>query len=462
MFAAITKVLMSNLTVLFLKLISGFIFPKVMTIEDYATYQTFALYLTYITFASLGFPTGMVVNYAGTKYKSIEPARYKSEIYVLLVILLVSTGIVATTALFICTEMAIYITLCVIPYCVVMGFQSLYQAWGEFKKFAYVNIILNAVPLVGTALMYFVFHTISARQYIYLFLLTYFVYFIRIAFEFCRKTAKIKAKKLISRENYSTLKTGFAIFAGNYINVLFHSVDKQFVHSLYTTEIFAVYSFALSLQSLVMVFVTSIAQPMFNFLASGRIQVDQYKMMKQVLLSFGAFSGITLFACRIVVNLFIPKYEVSLEIIEIYFLAFPAIAVINCMYVNLYKITKQSKQYIVSLTITLILAIVMNMALTFLWHDARAITIATVLVYYIWLLKDAKKFQNTQIEIRDVLLLGGYAVAYCLCNMLSNPFVAAAIYLAVIVMLCTAVYRETVKKITCLVGEKILAYKNRT
>ena len=70
----------------------------------------------------------------------------------------------------------------------------------------------------------------------------------------------------------------------------------------------------------------------------------------------GSASGVAYFACSFVVEHWIKNYIASLSVIQIYFLVFPAMAVINCLYTNLYKIRRMKNRYILDLFIMLGLA----------------------------------------------------------------------------------------------------------
>ncbi|MBQ4600484.1 MAG: hypothetical protein IJB17_02500 [Oscillospiraceae bacterium] len=455
MIKILIKVLSSNLVVLAMKLISGFVFPALMTTQSYADYQTFSLYLSYITILHLGFPTGMFVNYGGQPYDSLEKSRYKSEVAVLVGILCFFTVLFAGAWLFIRNEMLLYITLCIIPYCVVSAYQSLYQAWGEFGRFTRTHIFTAAVPLLGSTVLYFIFRRLEAAYYIYLFIGIHVLYTVAILLDACKRTRGVKSAPVFDEKNMQTLKLGFSICIGNYINVLFHSVGKQFVKSLFDTETFAVFSFGLSLQTLMTVFITSVAQPMYNFLASGKVKEEQHGLFKQGLLLFGACSGLAFHACRFVVAWLVPKYNASMEVTAIYFMAFPAMAVINCMYINLYKLTRQSKAYVRRLVTVLLLSVALNAVGVVLHKHMISVTVATVAVYYIWLFMDAKRFPSLKIGLRDGVFLIAYFGAYLLSMQIGNAILAALAYLVMLALMGWLIYRDTVKAAGATVLKKL-------
>lgn len=449
------KVLSSNLLVTGLKLISGFVFPALMKTEDYADYQTFNLYLSYVTILHLGFPSGMFIKYGGKKYSDIEKSRYKSEVIVLVGILGGFTLLFGSALIFVSNRMLLYITVCIIPYCVVSAYQALYQAWGEFSRFARTHINTAIIPILGVVVLYFIFGEMKAAHYIDLFIIVYILYTAVILIKVQRDTKGAKQVPLVDKENWHTLKTGFSICVGNYISILFGAVGKQIVKVMFDVVTFATFSFGLSLQNIMTVFITSVAQPMYNFLAKGNISQMNYNRMKEILFVFGSCSGFALHACRLVVAWLVPQYNGSIEITSIYFMAFPAMAVINCMYINLYKYTRQAKQYVFTLVKVLIMAIVLNLSAVFIYRSPISVTIATVMVYYIWLVMDGWRFQGLQITIRDGAFLSLYAMAYLVTLRISSPILAAAVYGVLLCVLSFAIYMDAMREIAVFISKKL-------
>lgn len=435
-------------------MMSGFVFPRFMTTQAYADYQTFSLYLSYITIFSLGFPTGMFVNYGGQPFVRIDKGRYKSEVCVLLSILICFAVLFGTVWLFTRSRMLLYISLCIIPYCLVCSYQSLCQAWGEFNKFSYIHVTTMAVPLLGSVLLYLVYHKLESEYYIFLFLGIYLFYMLVILCGTARATRGAVRAPYFDDANIQTWKTGFLICIGNYINVLFHSVDKQFVKLIFDTTTFAEYSFGLSLQAIPMVFITSIAQPMYHFLSSGQVAEKRYNIVMRFLLMLGACSCMIYHFCRIVVPQLVPGYTGSLGVVAVYFIAFPALMVINCLNINLYKLTRQTKQYICTLIGILLLAIVLNGLFVLCRKNTVSIAAATVTIYYFWMFLDMRRFRLLQFGARDMVFLAYFLTAYLISLQIENAILAVLGYALSLLLICVWLYRNEICKILQMVKQK--------
>lgn len=443
----IIRVLFANFLVAAISFIGSFVFPRILSIESYAQYHQFTLYVSYIAALHLGFPSGMVINYAGKNVEDIEKRQLRAEISIVFWIL--SFFAIAATAIAAIThnKMMMYIAIIILPYCAVGCYRSLLQAWNQFKRYSTISMLVSvAVPILAF-LIFVVTGDLSGDQYICSYIFVYICAFIYTAIAIWRLIKGYKRNKLVTRKNWETEKTGAAMLAGNYINTLFVSADKQFVNIFFSTTEFAYYSFGMSMQSLMTVFITSIAQPLFPAMAQGKWKDDEYNKIKELLFVFGSFSGCAYFAGSIIVKLFIQKYTASLEVIAIYFMIFPAMAVVNCIYVNLYKIKRKMNMYIKTLIGLLVLAILLNLLMVRVYGKYTGVAIATTIVYYVWLFVGIIQFPFMKLHIRDFVYLIVYSGVFLMCiRFINNDIIGVFVYGILITGLALLCYGSNLKQ----------------
>lgn len=440
----ITRVLAANFWVAMIGFLGSFIFPKILTIEAYALYHTFTLYVGYIAICHLGFPSGMVINYAGQDYQNISASRYKSEMRLLLSILLMFT--VAFLVIFLITgnKMILYIALAVVPTGLTGSCKALYQAWNRFKTFSRVStFIATSIPLLAL-LYYIITKNLPGEIYIYIYLVIYWIVTIVMLYGLYKKVHGVKSEKIFSKENWSTEKTGIVIVIGNYINTLFVSADKQFVSWFFGKNEFAYYSFGMSMQALMTVFITSISQPLFPAMAQEKFKDEEYNSVKHALFVFGSISGCAYFAASIIVKLFIQKYIPSLEVVGIYFAVFPAMAVINCLYINLYKIKNMMKLYVKTLAGILFLAITLNTFFALIIGNFTGIAIATTITYYLWLIIGSRQFSFMKMTIMDYTYLSLYLIGFFSITRIPNDWIGMAVYFIFSVIIAVLFFRKDI------------------
>ena len=452
----ILKVLLSNFIVTAVGLINSFVFPAIMSVESYSAYHEFTLYVSYINVCHLGIATGMFVYYGGKDYKSIDRARYKGEISLILCVLAFFSVMGIALAWWMQSPLIFKVALAIYPVCMIASFKAMYQAWNRFTAYSVINVVTTVALTAGVLIYYLLWGEVSGSVIIAWYLIIQYSVFIYFMLEYLVFTRKVKREPMFSKQNLDTTKTGFLIMMGNYIMLLFHALDKQFVNTLYTAYDFAMYSFASSTTNIMNVFITAMSTPFYPRLAKQDMDKKQLNMLKEMLFIFGAYSGCAYFAVSFIVEHFIPKYQDSLFVVYLFFATFPATAVINVLYVNLYKVTRQVKKYIGTLVGILVVSFVLNTVAVLLKGGFVGISAATLCTYYIWLLYSQRDFQDIVISKRDCIYLVFFAVVYLACIKVSNVIVGFVIYGIVITIIDFVFYKDSLGEAISMVCAKFL------
>ena len=441
----ILKVLSANGIVAIVGLISSLLLPRILSLDGYAQYQEFLLYLSYIAVLHLGFPTGVSIKYAGKKMSDVSKAQYKAE-FIIQLLIPSAFAVMGVLFYFFTREMmALYIAIMVPLYCFLNGFAYLVQAWGNFNLYAMLHVTLSAGSLALPIVYYLFTKRLSGTICILSYLVVYavvMVFGLQYNFYFTRHC---KASKFFSEENLRTEKIGFTFLLGNYINSLLHSIDKQFVQWFCTMQEFAYYSFALTMQSTMTVFITAISQPLFPYLASGKIKnKEQFAQIKRMLLMLGSVAGLAYFGCVFVVMFWIPNYLESLNIIRVYFAVFPAMAVINGLYLNLYKIKRMTQRYVLDLTVMLLVASVANYIAIKFKFGYCGVALATTVVNYLWFFYGQVIFAELSITRKEMIFLIAFVLEFVFVPKIQSPVLGAIVYLILDAGLCWLCFRQEI------------------
>lgn len=430
MFKNILRVLSANGVVAVIGLISSLYLPKILTIDDYATYQTFILYMSYIAILHLGFPTGMNIKYAGKNLENVDKSQYKAEIRIILVILSFFSCLGLIIYIATKQEMLLYISIMVFLYCFLGSFSLLMQAFGKFKVYAVLHILMSAIPLIIPIAYYYLFHSASAKLCILAYIIVYAVTTIGCLGYHHGFVGGVNCARLITGENWNTEKLGISFLLGNYINSLFHSIDKQFVKWFCITSEFSYYSFGLTMQSTMTIFITAVSQPLFPYMAAGKLKgPKQFSTVKRFLLMLGSVSGLAYFACALVVTHWIPDYSYSLPVIRVYFAVFPAMAVINCLYFNLYKIKKMTRRYIIDLLVLLVAAAIANYIAVQMGYGYVGVAFATTVLNYIWLVYGSFIFKELKLDVKEIVFIILFLAEFLLVPRIDSILLGAVTYL---------------------------------
>lgn len=446
----IIRVLFSNVGITVIGLVNSLLFPKIMEVNEYAYYQTYILYLSYIGIMHLGLPTGMFIKYGGKTFSEIDKRKYKGEMRLLLMILSAFSIVTVFVGIIFKKPIIVLVGVSIIPYDYVKSYLTLLQAWGDFKKYSRLNVLAPATICIVAASMYFIIGNLTGNVYSIIYLAVYVVLFFIVLADLLLLPKKPTIEKnIITKDNIDTIKIGLTICLGNYVGVLFHSVDKQFIKIFFEDTQFAMYSFAMSMQTIMTVLITSLSQPMYFKLAASGMSERDYRMTKELLLVFGTLSSCAYYACSIMVKGFIPKYTDSISVIANFFAIFPAMAVINCLYINLYKSRKMTQKYVKGLVIILGIAILLDGTAMLLRLDYLYLALSTVIAYYIWLVMGSFDFPELRITIKDIIYLFVYFITYFIIVKF-NPFgdfvgFFAGLIMCVVLGLCF--YRDSILRI---------------
>lgn len=403
----------SNGIVAVVGLISSLFIPNILSIEDYAEYQTFLLYLGYVSLFHLGFPNGLSIKYAGKKIESIDKGQFKSEMLFLMFILSVFSSIVFLASFITKSQIIGYIAIMLFSYCFLNAVEQILQAFEKFVLYTICHILMSALPLLMPLLIYLIFKKINAQVCILSYVIIYTVLTFVLITCFFYVSGKWKSGSLLNKNNIETEKMGLYFHIGSYIGMLFHNIDKQFVQWFCMLQEYSFYSFSITMQSTMTIFLTAISQPLFPYLAlENSSNTKKLIQIKRYLIMIGSLSGMAYFACSFIVEHWIQKYLGSLDIIRIYFAVFPAMAVVNCLYSNLYKIYRRKKRYILDLIIMLLLAAAMDSVAIWSGYSYIGVALATTILYYIWLIYGTFVFRDLKLNLRELIYLVAFFVIF--------------------------------------------------
>lgn len=447
MFKNVFKVLSSNGIVALAGLLSSLFLPNLLSIDEYAAYQTFILYVSYVALFHLGFPNGLSIKYAGKAYYSIEKSQLKAEMMLLLIIISIFSLALILVYAGSKNILILYVAIMTFCVCYLGAVTQLLQAWEMFGLYALCHVTISVLPLALPLAVFFLFGSINSQICIGSYLFIYGIVTIFFLFRQISLGRKIQCARLLSKENLDTEITGALFHIGSYINVLLHNVDKQLIKWFCSVQEFSYYSFAITMQSTMTIFLTAISQPLFPYIASGKLgSKNKIIFAKRSLLMLGSLSGVAFYACSVIVELWIPKYVNSLEIIRVYFALFPAMAVINCLYFNFYKVKKLKYRYTIDLTIMLCLTIILDLCAVGTQNGHIGVAVATVIVYYIWLLYGMHVFPELKFDSHEYEFVAIYIILFFSTQYIKNNFIGMMAFLVADFSCCWLLFKKEVKE----------------
>lgn len=382
----IARVFITNLLLLVSNFLLSMLYTRVFAYSDYAFYQTFQLYLQFVGVLHLGYSSGLYLKYGGKEERILLENDFHKEISFLLILLIVESSIILFVAMSAKNIIFFLIGVMVLPINIIATFSSVLQAVNQFKIYTRINNIIVVLNFIIIVLFYLVKPDMFTSLIV---IITNIILNWAVSIYFLYRYY-ISSKTVFSlhscRSNFLLIRTGVLLMIGNFSYQLFSSIDKFFVKEFYNDKTFAIYSYALAMQSFVNILINSIAAPLYPYLSKKADEVDIINKLKRMILIFCFLSGSVFFVCSLLIKLVIPNYFESLAYMRLLFLAFPPLLLINSIIIPIFKAKNKIGNYINSLFIVIIISVLLNSVVIYFFNDSMNIVIATNITLYIWLI----------------------------------------------------------------------------
>lgn len=437
----IMLVFIANLLNLVISLVNGFILPKYLSVESYADIKTYQLYAGYIGVAVLGYSDGLYLLYGGKNFLEIS----RKELTVCRSNLILFQGIVtalAITSAGILHDKVLLITaISIIPVNVVATYKNIFQATGEFKVYSRILNYTSILNFIGSMILLLVIGTDNSLLYIGWMVLVTFIVWILMENKI-RNQYGFRLGFSVSIQNLvENIKSGFVLMLGNFSSILMTSIDRWFVKALMSIQDFAYYSFVVSVENLINIFITPIVTTMYNYICVTK-DFEKIRRIKNVCLLAALFLVSSAFPARFILEVYLTKYLASKNVLFILFSTEILYMVIKGIYVNVYKARKQQNLYFLQLVVIIVVGVVFNAAGYFLFKTNEAIAGATLLSVICWYVICSFSVKELIPTWKELLILAIALPTYIICGVFLSAVGGCIIYLTVICILAFSLMRE--------------------
>lgn len=437
----IVLIFIANFINLMISLVNGFVLPKYLSVDTYAGIKTYQLYATYITVLAFGYGDGLYLEYGGRKIDSIpgkEMNICRSNLIVfqsLTTLLFMILGFVTKDYIMMIASLAI------IPTNVVATFKNILQATGEFKTYSGIMNYTSVLTFIGTMTLLIVFR--SENSYYYVSVMAAVSYIVWMLFEYKMiKTYHYKVSFILSIKNlWDNIKSGIVLMLGNFSSIIMTSIDRWFVKFLFTQAEFAYYSFVVSTQNLIVVFINPIVTTMYNYICVTT-DYKAIKKIKRMCMVFALFLVSSAYAIKFILEVYLTKYLVSMYVLFILFSTEVLFMIIKGIYVNVYKADKRQKTYFIQLILTILIGCILNLIFYFVFHTFEAIAFATLISTIFWYGICSITLKKVAPDWKELLILVVGITSFILAGFFLSSILGFCVYIAVIVTLCMLFIRK--------------------
>lgn len=412
----------------------GLLIPRYLSIEGYADYRTFTLFVGYIGLFHLGYADGIFIDYAGKTLQEQNKEIIRGDFIQFLAIEAALTlGLTMLSAL-LHSNLLMLLSMAVVPYNINTYFQRLFQSVGRLDVYSNSIFYYSCISTAGTLLLIFILNYPYVDLFCMVLICSNAAASVYQYYRFHCIVGDIShASFSINRIRY-LVKTGFAVLLGNIAVNLFYGIDRWVVRLFFSTEEFAYYSFAVSMLNILTTLLQSVSISLFSYLATDE-RLEKVEPARRVILSVGILSGLCYFPLRHIVSVFLPEYLTSLSIIGISIAMIPYMLYINAITINVYKIKKKQTLYLKTMIVMLIIVIVSALiASTF--RDCRAIALSSVICYMGWYIYSRHiADEYDYVTALEFVILACITLCYLICTEITTT-VGLALYSLASLLAC--------------------------
>lgn len=386
-------VVTSNILTIVVNLFNGFVIPKQLEVTEYAYYRVYMLYIAYAGLMHLGFVNGIYLKYGKYNQDDLPKEKFRSlgmVMFVLqsIVVLILGVALFATRNGMDRNVAIAYAFLIInIPLVNIKWFySSINQFTKMFVRDSYVTYAQNLMMLA----MVIIITVTKWYNFIVILTFTTIINFVCMLAVMIQNHSIVIGKQQdhIWNEAKSLIQSGFFLMLSEFVAIIILGIDSIFVQNLFSTEEFAMYSFAVSIISVIYSMISVVSNLVYPYLvrADETKYAVYYTLMSDVLTFFSLMSLLSFFIAKFIVVTWVGQYTRSLEITAILFGTIVFRTIIMLVGGNYFKALKLVKLYSYNNVFAIVLSIILNMIAYFSFGDYRYIAYASLASFIIWYL----------------------------------------------------------------------------
>lgn len=458
----IARVSFSNILSLFVSLITSFLLPIFISVEDYGYWQLFILYTSYVGFFAFGFNDGIHLNYATCLYNKETASRFGTFKNLLLVLSVLETVVlIVFLIVFIRPSYGNYYSLLfsilnIIPVLINGLFTYLNQSTLRFKQYALGNIIDKVIFVLIMLIMII----LRCKSYLfYIFAYTVSKYCVIIYHYFSSKLIFTEKKKSISSlkiEIFNNFTSGFRLMVANLLGSSIIVGSRIIIEKRFGIVEFGAYSFAnhtLVIASQFIAAVASVFYPIMKRCESSNLE-KVYKSFDKASAFLSSILLISYYLVVLLINLLYKQYVVILDYLFWVYPLFIFQCKSNLLINNIYKIQKKPTHLIFINIFGVSLHLIFVWIAYSLFGTVYAISCSVLLSYCVWyylvqlLVYNEQKWHFHISMFVDFIIVFIFIICHLLvsnlfnCQSYEKIFIELIVYAMCMLVLCLFFYKS--------------------
>ncbi len=446
----------SNVLSLASGIVTGLLIPKFLGVIEYGGLMLFTFYVPYSSVLQFGYNDGIYIRYGKYDYNDLPKKKFVMYFRFLLISQLIVSLVVFVLLKMLVKDsgrMVIFSFICMNIAITNLG--SFFNLVNEVTR----RFRMYSLSLVMTKLLYVVFSyffiIIGIKNHIFFIALITAVNLSVLAINLLASKEIVLGKGERIKDNMGDIKKNLLIgmpqLIGNFTVMLIIGTSRLFVDKFFTLNDFAMYSFAVSLISIIYLFIGAISTVTYPYLARAKKEklAELYKKMKFLLLLFISISLTSFFLLKVFVITLLPAYTNAVDISLFLFATILFRSQIDVVSRNFFKVMMLQKDYTINVIIVFIVGVVIALLSYIVLRTTIGMAISTVLSFFIWMISadlyfvKKLKMNLTKLHVTEVLI----TVIFLSTALQFRWHTGIFLYLTSVIVILLLLYRNDFKQL---------------
>lgn len=371
---------------LILSFFISFILPKILSVEQFSYWQLFMFYISYVGFFHFGINDGVYLKYGGLKIKELNKEYVSGQFKILLFIQLIFFFIFFV---YILQCQLIFDRKCVLFftgfYMIIFNLSNylgyIFQSVNKTRWYSYSMIIDKVFFIIC------VVGLVVAKFDNYIIYLTLYLFGKILCLAYCM----IKAKKIVFVkirryddvffELKNTISVGIKLTVSAISSMLILGIGRFFIDENWGIEVFGKISFALSLTTFALSFISQVSMVFFPALRTTdkKSQIRIYELMRIFCFFVMPLIYIVMIPMKVILTYWIPSYNDSFQYLSILLPICIFDAKMNMVFNTFFKVLRFEKILLCINVLTLTLSTILCFIATYVLKSYIMVMISMVI-----------------------------------------------------------------------------------
>lgn len=443
--SGLLSILTVNTIGLFLGLINNIVLPKFLSIDSYSHIKTFHLYYNFLGIFHLGTIDAISIKYGGVKYDNLNKKELACESSAIRCFLFVEQIVMMAVAFIIESKSVLLVCMTILFTNMISFYKILFQATGEFKKYSRIIIGVSLLKFFSNIILIFFFQSDNYMVYILMYILSDILVVAILEIKYTGNKMFI-CQNILSNIVIG-IKNGFLLLIGNIMVNFLSSIDRWFVKFGARIEDFAFYSFAVTIEQMLINITKPFQISLYNYFCINKEDINGIIVVRRYLMIISALFVCCLFPIKEFIAVFLHKYNPSIPVVVLLFASQIWSINVNSIYINLYKAYGKQNVYFNRVLFVVLIAFLLDAIGYFFIKKNIIYAVMTLISNIIWYIISCFDFKNYFPKIKEWIYIVLITSCFIVLGLKENNLVNMFIYIFLTFFLTFVLFGDEFKNI---------------